>query len=133
MHEGGRSAVTKLAMAVALGLGALPGHAADGPGGYQVADAQVNAGSEPRLRSAIGYLASGAPDYADMEPMLRIAVEQQMPMITARLRALGQLRKLEFVGPQAGSDVFRATFENGVTSWAIQISPSGKLSTLFFQ
>ena len=130
-----RRALARLATGVALGTGALACHAADPQEPFRVAQAQaqVNSASEPRLRTAIAYLASGSPDWSDMEPMLHIAVEQQMSMISARLQTLGQLKKLEFVGPQAGSDVYRATFENGVTSWAIQISPTGKLSGLFFQ
>lgn len=100
---------------------------------YLVAQARVNVDSESRLRNAITYLQSGTPDYQDMEPMLRIAVEQQAPAIKSRLMSLGPLRQLEFVGPQSGGDVYKATFQNGVTSWAIQISPGGKLAALFFQ
>ena len=98
-----------------------------------VAQAKVNPDSESELRKAISAMQRGAPDYQSMEPMLRIAVEQQYPMIKSRLIGLGTLQKLEFVGPQAGSDVYKATFQNGVTSWAIQISPSGKVAGLYFQ
>lgn len=100
---------------------------------YQVAQARVNVDSESRLRMAITYLQSGMPDYQDMEPMLRIAVEQQNMAVKSRLASLGSLQQLEFVGPQAGADVYKATFKNGVTSWIIQISPGGKLAVLYFQ
>lgn len=94
--------------------------------------AQASA-TEGRLRTAITELQNGSPNYQQMEPMLRIAVRQQLPAVVQRLQSLGSLQSLSYEGEQQGADVYEATFENGSTVWMIKIAPNGKIAVLYFQ
>lgn len=98
-----------------------------------LAQNRIFSDSEPQLRTSLAAFSSGSPNYEDMEPILKIAVEQQWPMISRRFSALGALRQVEFIGPQNGLDVYKVTFKGGITSWAIQIAPNGKIGGLWFQ
>lgn len=88
--------------------------------------------TEPKLKAVIASLQNNTLDLNQLEPILRIAVENQMPAVRQRLNALGPLQGMKFMGVQQGSDVYQVTFANGVTAWAIQMSPNGKLSALWF-
>jgi hypothetical protein len=88
--------------------------------------------TEPKLKAVITALQNGTLDLNQLEPVLRIAVQNQMPAVRQRLSALGPLQAIQFVGVQNGADVYQVTFANGVTAWAIQMSPNGKLSSLWF-
>jgi hypothetical protein len=87
---------------------------------------------EQRLRKVIGELQSGQPDLNDMEPLLKITVQQQLPNVTARLKSLGSVTAVQYVGPQNNAEVFQVTFQQGMTAWMIQTAPNGKLSALWF-
>ena len=87
---------------------------------------------EQRLRKVIGDLRSGHPDLNDMEPTLRIAVQQQLANVTQRLQSLGQIVSIHYVGPQNNAEVFQVQFQQGVSAWMIQTAPNGKLSVLWF-
>ena len=89
--------------------------------------------AEARLRQSIADLRNGHPNLDQMEPMLRVAVEQQRARMEQSLAALGALRSVEYVGPQNGAHVFKVTFDQGVTVWMIGLSPNGKTALLYFQ
>ena len=95
--------------------------------------AQTSPATEARLRTIIGDLQRGSPNYEQMEPALRIAVRQQLPAMRGRLQSLGSLQKLSFEGQQNGADVYEVRFANGSTVWMIALSPDGKIAGLWFQ
>lgn len=116
----------------------LPSHAESFTHGLRERDeplrlAQASRPTEKRLRKVIGELQGGSPNYEDMEPALRVAVRQQLPMVTPRLKGLGPVKSIRFEGEQQGSDVYDVQFERGGTVWMIGIAPSGKLAALWFQ
>jgi hypothetical protein len=87
---------------------------------------------EQRLRKVIGELQAGQPDLNDMEPLLRISVQQQLSNVVSRLQSLGRLTAVQYVGPQNNAEVFQVQFQQGATAWMIQVAPNGKLSVLWF-
>jgi len=89
--------------------------------------------TEARLRSVIAELKSGKPDFDQMEPMLRISIRQQLPVLVSRLQTLGSLLSISFEGQQQGADVYEVKFTNGTTAWMIGISSDGFIRTLNFQ
>jgi hypothetical protein len=89
--------------------------------------------TESRLRTTIAQLKSGSPDYDQMQPVLRIAVRQQLTSVESRLKALGDLQSMSFEGQQNGADVYQVNFTNGPTTWLIAVAPDGKLAALWFQ
>jgi hypothetical protein len=94
---------------------------------------EAQATLKDRLIQSIKELQQNNPNYNNMEPTLQIAVKQQLPMIQNRLQMLGNVKSVDYVGNQNGSEVYQVAFDNGVTAWAIQLGPSGKISTLWFQ
>jgi hypothetical protein len=90
-------------------------------------------GTEGVLRKIIADLQRGAPDADSMEPALRSAVQAQAAATAAFLRSLGQLKQVEFVSAENGSDAYRVTFQNGATNWLIRMSPTGKIAGLLFR
>ena len=95
--------------------------------------AQGTPATQSRLSGVIKQLQTGTPDYSQMEPMLAAAVQNQLPMVAARLQQLGALGSLTFVGQQNGADVYNVQFANGGAAWGIALSPAGKIAVLFFQ
>jgi uncharacterized protein len=97
--------------------------------------AQIDAPRETEgpLRKIIADLQQGAPDADSVEPALRSAVQVQAAATAAFLRSLGQLKQVEFVSAESGSDAYRATFQNGATNWLIRMSPTGKIAGLLFR
>jgi uncharacterized protein len=95
--------------------------------------AQNQSQSEAALRRIIGELKSGSVDEAELEPQILAAIRQQLPAVRALLDQLGALQRVEFVGPQNGAEIYRATFANGSTLWAIALSFGGKIAVLSFR
>ena len=89
--------------------------------------------TEARLRIVIAELKSEKPNYAQLEPMLRITVRQQITAWVTRLQSLGSLLSLSYEGQQQGADVYEVKFTNGTTAWMIGIAPNGNISALVFQ
>jgi pimeloyl-ACP methyl ester carboxylesterase len=85
------------------------------------------------LREIIRQLREGNPDYSTLEPQLEQAIRQQLPSVRALLDKLGALQRVEFIGNQNGADLYRGVFANGVTIWAIAMSPSSKIAALSFR
>jgi hypothetical protein len=95
--------------------------------------AQESRRTEGRLRKVINELQQGTPNYDDMEPALRAAVRQQLPMVVQKLKGLGAVRSIKFEGEQQGGDVYDVQFERGGTVWMIALSPGNKIMTLVFR
>jgi hypothetical protein len=95
--------------------------------------AQNSRATEARLRTVIGELQRGNPNYEQMEPTLRIAVRQQLPAMQGRLKSLGSINTISFEGQQNGADVYEVKFTNGFTMWMIGLSPDGKIAILWVQ
>lgn len=85
------------------------------------------------LRTVIGELQQGKPDYSQMQPELEQAVRQQMAASLAMLKRLGALKNITFLGEKYGSAVYKVDFENGETLWAIRLAPDGKIAGLSFR
>jgi hypothetical protein len=86
-----------------------------------------------RLASVIEDLRSGSPNMSQFEPMLRIAIQQQKPKLDAYLASVGKVTDISFVGAQNGGDVYKVTFERGVSAWWIQLAANGNIAGLYFQ
>ena len=123
--KGKRSRIARwsahLLLAAGLFISAPPARSQDDP--------QV----QSRLRQAIEDLSAGRPNLDQMEPMLRVAVEQQQARMSQTLQTLGRVTNIEYVGPQNGTQVYKVAFERGNSVWAIALSPNGKILTLYFQ
>jgi hypothetical protein len=89
--------------------------------------------TESRLRETIEDLRNGQVNLEQMEPMLRVAVEQQQPTTRQWLNAVGRVTSIDYVGPQNGSQIYRVRFERAVAMWGIAIAPNGNTMYLFFQ
>ena len=104
---------------------------------FTISPAGAQSGSqeqiESRLRQSIEDLQNGRPNLDQMEPMLRVAVEQQQASVVRQLTALGRVTSIEYVGLQNGGRIYKVTFERGVTAWGIALSPNGKTAALYFQ
>jgi pimeloyl-ACP methyl ester carboxylesterase len=108
--------------------------AADPLGGrWMVAQNESQHPTESVLREIIRQLREGNPDYSTLEPQLEQAIRQQLPSVRALLDKLGALQRVEFIGNQNGADLYRGVFANGVTIWAIAMSPSSKIAALSFR
>src|SRR5581483_2053826 len=81
------------------------------------------------LRSLLRGLATGHPDYSDMEANMVQATHRYLPELRRMLLELGALRATTFkdVSP-AGDDVYEARFAKGALRAIIGLSPSGKLA-----
>lgn len=84
------------------------------------------------LRTTIGQLQAGTPDYDAMEPNLGAAVRAQSAAMTPMLTALGAVQFVEFLGATpVGLHEYRVRFASGrAMTWAIMTSPSGKIAGL---
>jgi beta-lactamase regulating signal transducer with metallopeptidase domain len=98
-------------------------------------------GTEAWMRRHIAAVLKGTPNYEDMGPFLKNAVQRQWPGQISFYKSLGALQSLAFEGGAgsaldgSGVDVYLATFQNGKVRWHIE-SPdaTGKVDgTLFFQ
>lgn len=96
-----------------------------------LAQSEVKA-TQLRLKSAIEKIQSGSPNYDEMEPMLRAAVQNQFSAVQPKLASMGATQSIEFMGAQNGQDIYNVRFENGALAWGIQLLPNGKIAALFF-
>ena len=85
-------------------------------------------GTEAMLRKMLDQLARGEPDYNLMAPGLQNATREQLPMLQSRLKDLGPLKSVTFVGPgPQGGDTYDAEFEKGGQRWTLSLSADGKV------
>lgn len=89
--------------------------------------------SEGDLEAVIADLQEGSPNYDDMEPLLRTAVEQQYTQVQSLLHQLGSIISVDFEGTQQGADIYSVSHQNGSTVWQFARSPSGLISVLWFR
>ena len=83
-------------------------------------------GSEAALRSLIGGLESGNPNYAKLSPALADATREQLPRLRESLNRLGTLQTLTFIGVGGkGWDVYQARFEHGFAIWRLSLLGDG--------
>jgi hypothetical protein len=86
--------------------------------------------SESDLREVIENLKSGAPDYSNMEPMMRVALQEQKTSAEEFLKKLGPIQKIEFKENDSGVDVYIIRFRNGRTIWEFGKSARGRIKVL---
>ena len=89
--------------------------------------------TEVVLRKTIQDLQQGKPDFVTMEPELQNAVKDQAQHTADVYRHLGALQSLKYIGTQGGNDMYRAVYQNAPVTYAIRLSPSGKISLLLLQ
>ena len=83
-------------------------------------------GSEAALRSLMGGLVSGNPNYAQLSPALADATRAQLPRLRESLNRLGELQSLQFIGVGSkGWDVYQARYEHGFTIWRLALLSNG--------
>jgi hypothetical protein len=89
--------------------------------------------TEAILRKTIQDLQQGKPDFNTMEPQLQNAVKDQAQHTADIYQHLGALQSLKYIGTQGGTDMYRAVYQNAPVTYAIRLSPSGKISLLLLQ
>jgi bla regulator protein BlaR1 len=83
-------------------------------------------GSEAALRSLMGGLVSGNPNYAELSPALADATRAQLPRLRESLNRLGELQSLQFIGVGSkGWDVYQARYEHGFAIWRLALLSNG--------
>ncbi len=97
----------------------------------RVATAAEVEASKAALGALIAGLQSGAPDYTKLDERLGAAVKAQQPSLTPGLAALGKVEAVEHVGARPdGLQRFKVQFEEGATTWAVLLNPTGQISGL---
>lgn len=94
---------------------------------------EVIAAHEAVLRTVIGELQSGQPNYDRMVPQLAEAVRAAEAEIQPKLAGLGPIKTVEYAGAQQQALKFKVAFEKGETVWFIVVGPDGKISGLVFR
>jgi len=86
-------------------------------------------GSEAAVRKMVAGIASGQPNYDEMEPGLAQATRAQMPHLKPAMDSLGPVQSIEFqrVG-EGGWDVYRVRYANGSLMWRIGLAANGKIN-----
>ncbi len=93
----------------------------------------ANADSEETLRTLIGQLQAGEPDYAGMTDPIATAVREQSAAMKPVIEGFGEVVSVAFVGSRDGIDVYDVIFANASTRWMIGVNPEGKISALLFR
>jgi hypothetical protein len=86
--------------------------------------------SDTELRGVIENLRSRSPDYSNMEPILRIVLQEQKASTEVFLKSLGPLETMEFKENDSGVDVYIIDFRNGRTVWEFGKSATGRIQVL---
>lgn len=133
MPRSNKIAVSLVACAILFGASfpAKP-QAVTSPSDHSSAAQAQPRASELRLKGAIEKIQSGAPNYDEMEPLLRAAVQNQYSVVQPKLASLGKIKSIEYMGAQNGQDIYNVKFESGALAWGILLSANGKISALFF-
>ena len=100
-------------------------------GGTPLAFAQDTT-NQTDLRSAIGGLRSGSPDYKDMQPQVRYAVREQIDHVAQMLDSLGIIEEISFQETDRGIDIYIVGFRNGRTLWQYARAQDGRIAVLYF-
>lgn len=93
----------------------------------RVQDQLPSPGSEAALRRLITGIEAGMPPLKEMNPQLAGAVRNDLPKLQSRLKALGPVQSMEFVGVDPnGQDKYRVVHSGGTTEeWSIQLDSRG--------
>ncbi|MDR4460948.1 MAG: hypothetical protein MRJ67_10620 [Nitrospirales bacterium] len=86
--------------------------------------------SESDLHEVIENLKSGSPDYSNMEPMVRVALQEQKASAEEFLKKMGPIEKIEFKENDSGVDVYIIRFRNGRTIWEFGKSARGRIKVV---
>ena len=93
----------------------------------------ANAASEEMLRTLIGQLQAGEPDYGSMTDPIATAVREQSAAMKPVIEGFGEVVSVAFIGSRDGIDVYDVIFANAETRWMIGVNPEGKISALLFR
>jgi hypothetical protein len=85
---------------------------------------------ESELRVVIENLQSESPDYSNMEPILRIMLQEQKASTEEFLKNLGPIENIQFKENDSGVDVYIIGFRNGRTIWEFGKSARGRIQVL---
>lgn len=85
---------------------------------------------ESELRAVIENLQSESPDYSNMEPILRIVLQEQKASTEEFLKNLGPIENIQFKENDSGVDVYIIGFRNGQTIWEFGKSARGRIQVL---
>lgn len=85
---------------------------------------------ESELRAVIENLQSESPDYSNMEPILRIVLQEQKASTEEFLKNLGPIENIQFKENDSGVDVYIIGFRNGRTIWEFGKSARGRIQVL---
>ena len=98
-----------------------------------VSTVPANARSGEVLREIIADGQAGALDYSLMSDDLAAQVRQQEAAIVPLLQGFGVVQAVDFVGSQAGADLYVVTFTNAATQWMIGFNEADKVAALLFR
>jgi hypothetical protein len=99
--------------------------------------AQVSApaaGTETALRTLVGGLASGSPDYDKLSPQFAGVVRRDLPMTHPLFSSMGALKSMTFLGRgDSGDDVYDLVFAKGGVIMSAAVDADGRMTGGFFQ
>ncbi|MFN4288115.1 MAG: hypothetical protein ACK4E3_06430 [Brevundimonas sp.] len=130
-----KSSKSTALMAAALAAAMLAAPASAAVLAQQDAAAQVVisddlALNEQRLRETIASLQAGTPEYDRMSAEMAELVRAQSPALSGLFQQLGELQGVEHLTEQNELQVYRVTFANASTLWAIGVSTDGTVQAL---
>lgn len=89
--------------------------------------------SEAAIRSLLGSITEGNPDYHNMSPALADSIGQQLPGLQQWLTWLGEMKSLKFERVDAnGRDEYRGEFANGPLRIFIRLNEDGRIENAEF-
>jgi bla regulator protein blaR1 len=98
----------------------------------KVRNQEATPGSARAFGGLIAGIASGKPDFAQMNPQLAAAIRKDLPKLQLRLAELGNTKSIQFAGVDTnGFDIYRVTHENGESRWTIGVDSNGIITGLF--
>lgn len=124
--------VLAAAAVLALGAPALAQSQA-GPAAAPAGAPAAPAKEQTALMKTLDAMASGQPNFDDMETPLADAVRGQSAAMAGLWSRLGARQGVVYVGEQQGLHRFDATYANGKLAWIIGLTPAGKIHTLAAQ
>jgi CubicO group peptidase (beta-lactamase class C family) len=91
-------------------------------------------GTEAAVRTLVGALQTGKPNYEKMSPDLADATRQQLPDLHQMIVEKGALQSVLFkgVGP-GGADIYQVNFEKGSIDYRVWLEADGKIESANFR
>ncbi len=106
---------------------------APAPAAPAVSAVPASAQSEAVLREIIADAQAGAFDYSLMSDDLAAQVREQEATVLPLLQGFGVVQAVDFLGSQAGADLYAVTFSNAATQWMIGFDEADKVAALLFR